>query len=148
MKIKPITKSITLQASKEKVWDVLTLDRYNRQWFGAFSEGSHAKTDWQVGSKAIFADSSNSGIWGIIIENVPAQSLVIEYQGMIADGKDDPESPYAKDVKGSKESYHIHDLGGHSRLDINVEMAEEYFDQMNGAWDQALEIVKDLAENQ
>lgn len=146
MKIKPITKSIKIHASKERVWEVLTADKFTRQWYSAFSEGSHAETDWQVGSKAIFTDNSETGIWGTIVENIPAKSIIVEYQGVITGGKDDPESPYAKEVKGSRESYHIHDHGDHCQLDINAEMSEEYYDMMADAWDNALKIFKELAE--
>ena len=42
---KTLKKSIAINASKEKVWEVLMNDEYNRQWFSEFSQDTRVETD-------------------------------------------------------------------------------------------------------
>ena len=141
-----IKKSIEINAPKEEVWKTLIEKERNKKWFAAFSEGTEAHTDWQVGSKAIFADGSGSGILGVVTENKPNELLAIEYTGMVRGGNEDFESEEAKAVKGSKEIYWLKEANGITQLDIESDMGAEYFDMMSASWDQALVIIKDLSE--
>ena len=146
MQLKTISKTINIYAPKEKVWEVLINDEYNTQWYEAFSEGTHADTDWEVGSKAIFSDSSNNGIVGKIIVNDPFEALAIQYEGMLKDGKEDYESQLANDVKGSLEVYKLTVEDGVTQLDIACDMGEDYYFQMSEDWDKALRKIKQIAE--
>ena len=47
---------ITINATKEKVWEVLWTDETYRKWTSAFSEISSAESDWEEGSRIIFGD--------------------------------------------------------------------------------------------
>ena len=49
---------IAINATPEKVWKVLWTDQTYREWTSAFSEGSHAKTDWKEGSKCVIGPSA------------------------------------------------------------------------------------------
>jgi len=143
-----IKKSVEINASSEKVWNVLILDEYNREWYSAFSEGTHAETDWKVGSKVVFFDKSKDGMIGKIIENEPGKSLVIEYDGVIMQGLEDYDSEVAKKVKGGQESYILTDVDGATNLAISSDMDPEYYEMMSEQWDVALEKIKTLAEQQ
>ena len=142
-----IRKAIEINASTEKVWEVLIADSYNRIWFAEFSEGTFAETDWQVGSKAVFTDHSNTGIIGKIMVNEPRQALVVEYTGIVKDGTEDYESEGAQSVIGSYESYFLTDKNGSTHLAIEADMGPKYFDMMSNAWQRALEKIKELAES-
>jgi len=144
---KRIKKSIQISAPKEKVWDVLFTDHYTRIWYKAFGEGSRADTDWEVGSKAIFSDDSNSGLIGEVIVNQPNEKLSVEYKGILNNDQEDYDSELAKEVKGGRETYHISEKEGGTYLEIESDMAPEYFDEMSEAWDNALEKVKTLSES-
>jgi uncharacterized protein YndB with AHSA1/START domain len=141
-----IKKQILINASKEAVWNVLTQDRHNRIWYAAFSPGTYAETDWQVGSKAVFKDERACGMIGIIKESKPGELLSIEYTGEIKNGVEDYDSEAVQAFKGGKEIYRLKDVADGTRLDIAGDMAPAYFDWMAAAWDKALVIVKDLAE--
>ena len=41
------TFKITIDAPREKVWDVLWSDDTYREWTSVFSPGSRAETDWR-----------------------------------------------------------------------------------------------------
>jgi uncharacterized protein YndB with AHSA1/START domain len=143
-----IKKSIELNATPQKVWAVLTEDANTRKWYSAFNEGSRAITTWEKGSKAVFTDEEGKGgIVGFIAENEPGKLLVIEYTANLVNGVEDYDSDTAKKFIGAREMYTLTEAGGKTRLDIELDMDNDFFDFMDGAWDKALEIFKALAEN-
>jgi uncharacterized protein YndB with AHSA1/START domain len=146
MNIKTIKKSITVNAPKERVWEVLLDDAYTRQWYSEFKEGSHAETDWQEGSPAKFLDTDNCGMLGRIVQNRPYELIDIEYDGFIMHGKEDRESEGAVAAKGSHEIYRLSESDGATRLDIASDMGEDWYEGMSEAWDRALQRLKELAE--
>ncbi|GAB3513447.1 SRPBCC family protein [Emticicia fontis] len=144
--MKTIRKSIEINASDEKVWDVLTQDTYTREWLAIFSPGSYALTDWQLGSKVVFADHTGSGIIGRIIVYNPYELLSIEYYGVLNDNKEDFDSPEADIFKGAREIYQLSSNEGKTVLDIESDISEGAFDTMSESWDEALIKIKSLAE--
>ena len=142
-----IRKEITLHPSPERIWEVLFQDHYTRQWYAAFQEGAHAVTDWQVGSKALFQDNDGNGMIGTIVESIPNEVLSIEYVGLIMNGEEDYESPGAQAVKGGRETYRLNEKGGTTQLEVNLDISPDYYEMMASAWDQALIIIKELAES-
>jgi uncharacterized protein YndB with AHSA1/START domain len=144
---KQITKSIEIKAPKENVWEVLLNDRFTRQWYAEFSEGSHADTDWKLGSKAIFTDHSGSGIFGTIIANEPFKLLSIEYLGFLNKGVEEYEGKIADSVKGSVESYRLLEENNITKLFIECDMEEAMYEMMSAAWEKALEKIKAFSEN-
>lgn len=144
--MKAIEKTIEINAPAARVWDVLVKDELNRQWYAEFMEGSHAQTDWKLGSEARFLDNDNNGIVGRIIESNPHESIVIEYDGEVKNGEIDLESEGAKAMKGTHESYKLSSQNGATVLDVKVDMHESYYDMMNEAWDRAAAKLKQLAE--
>ena len=146
LEIQTIKKSIDIDAPKEKVWEVLLLDKYTLRWYAAFSPGSHAETDWQIGSKAIFKDNSNEGLVGTIVVNRPAEVISIDYQGVVSKGQEDYDSDLAQAINGCCETYRLLDKDGLTQLAINLDMGAEYFDIMSAAWDKALQQIKEFSE--
>ncbi len=147
MEMQIIKKTIEIKASKEKVWDVLLQDQFNRIWYAEFSEGTYAETDWQVGSKAVFIDQSGSGLLSKVVINQPHEVLSLEHQGMISNGTEDYESVDAQAMKGTHETYRLTEKDGVTQLAIELDMGAEYYDFMAAAWEKALQKIKELAEN-
>lgn len=141
-----IQKSIVIKAPKEKVWDVLFTDPYIRIWYNEFAVGCYAVTDWKLGSKAVFKDESESGLIGEIVANQPNQLLTIEYTGVLDRGAEDYESDMANQMKGGRETYKISETDGRTYLEVELDIAQEYFEMMSSMWDKALEKIKELAE--
>lgn len=151
--MKTITKSITIHASKEKVWDVLTKDEYTKEWYSEFAQGSKAETDWKVGSKAKFTDGTESGMLSIVSENRPGEYLSMEYSGIVVNGKEDMLSAEAKKYIGGKETYRLSEKDGHdgsrvTQLEISSDMADDQYEYMAELWEKALRRVKDLSEKE
>jgi uncharacterized protein YndB with AHSA1/START domain len=147
MQIVTIKKSIEISAPPEKVYDVLLSDKYISIWYEAFSKGSRAETDWKAGSKAVFTDDGLSGLVGKVIVNDPNKEISIEYNGLLANGKEDYESEMAKSFKGARETYRLSGENGRTRLNIECDMGDEYADQMSAMWENALQKIRQLSEN-
>ncbi len=144
--------NIEINASREKVWDILFGKYTYPMWTTAFSEGSRAETDWQKGSKALFTDGSNRGMVSRIAENVPNEYMSIEHLGMYDNGVEDFDSEEVKRWAGAKENYTLTDLDGKTNLNIFMEMEEseenkQMIEMFAGMWPKALAKVKELAEN-
>lgn len=145
--MKTIRKSIALNASKEKVWDVLTQDKYTRDWLSAFSPGSHAISDWQQGSKIVFADDSGYGVIGRIVTHDPYELLSMEYYGVIKDNIEDFESKEAQVYNGTHETYRLTSKDDKTVLDIESDIADDSFDSMSVLWDKAVLRIEKLAQD-
>jgi uncharacterized protein YndB with AHSA1/START domain len=143
--------NIEINASKEKVWDVLLGKETYPQWTKAFSEDSNVITDWQKGSKALFHDGNNKGMVSRIAENIPNEFLSIEHLGMYNNGVEDYESEHVKMWAGAKENYTLTNENGKTNLHIFMEMDETeankpMIDMFTDMWPKALAKVKELSE--
>ncbi|MDQ4138953.1 MAG: SRPBCC domain-containing protein [Bacteroidota bacterium] len=141
-----IKKSIEINAPKEKIWETLLQDEYNRIWYAEFSPGAYAETNWQEGSKVAFKDESGGGIIGTIVANKFGKLLSIEYHGIVKNNTEDYDSEEAQAVKGGREIYRLVENNGATQLEIEVEMGEDMYEMMSSAWNKALQKVKELAE--
>lgn len=143
--------NVEINASKEKVWDVLFGVETYPQWTKAFSEDSKVITDWQKGSKALFLDGNDRGMVSRIAENVANEFMSIEHLGMYDNGVEDFESEHVKMWAGAKENYTLTNENGKTNLHIFMEMEETeankpMIDMFAEMWPKALAKVKELAE--
>ena len=143
--MKTMQKSKEINAPKEKVWNVLLEDEYNRIWMAEFMEGSHAKTDWIVGHKVRFLDNNNNGLVGRIITKQPYDTIEMEYDGEVKNGEDDLDSEMAQQMKGSRENYYLSEHNGVTTLKVEVDMGDDWHQMMSDAWDKALDKIDELA---
>ncbi len=146
MKSKAIKKAIDIVSPKETVWNVLLNDKYTRLWYAEFSEGTYAETDWKVGSKALFRDSSDNGLIGKVVVNNPNITISVEYLGILNKGIEDYDSDLAKGIKGGLETYHLLETNGITNISVVCDTAEEMYAYMSSAWDKALLKIKKLSE--
>ena len=147
MSFKPIVKQIDINASASKVWDILFSDSTYRIWAGVFSESSYFETDWKVGSKALFTDKEGYGLLGTITQNIPQQTMSIEYNGQLAQGIEDFTSEEVlKGIKGSTETYNLSESDGITTLNVSLTINENWFDMMDEGWSKAVVKIKELSE--
>lgn len=144
--MKAIKKTIEIKAAPEKVWDVLFNDNYNRIWYKAFGPEISADTDWEPGSKAIFADKEKNGLIAKVAEKKMNQYMSLHFTGVIENGIERYTGKDVDDLKTGKENYTLSGKDGKTVLDISADMDESYFDPMSDAWDMALAEIKSLSE--
>lgn len=137
---------ITIDASREKVWQVLWDDATYPEWTAPFYEGSRAETDWQEGSKVLFLSPDCSGMLSKIAVSRPFEFMSFEHQGMVNNGVEDTESDMAKEWAGAKEDYTLKTVDGKTELVLEMDISEEYLDEFLKTWPKALGKVKELAE--
>ncbi|WP_461788222.1 SRPBCC family protein [Pedobacter sp.] len=135
-----------INASKEKVWDILFDEKSYPQWTSVFSEGSRAVTDWQKGSKALFLNTEGNGMVSEIADRITNEYLSIKHLGFYNNGVEDLESEEVKKWNGAHENYKLSTLDGKSILSVEMDSTQEYKSYFEETWPKALEKVKELAE--
>ena len=138
--------TIDINAPKEKVWNALWDDANYRYWTSVFSEGSHAETDWQEGSKIHFLDGKGGGMYSTVVQNKPNEFMSIKHLGVIKDGQEQPIDEETKKWSGSMENYKLETVGNATRLTAELDGMEEMKDYFDKTFPLALQKVKELAE--
>lgn len=138
--------TVEISAPRETVWNTLWNDETYRQWTAPFSEGSHAQTDWQKGSKVLFLGSDNAGMVSMIAENIPNEFMSIKHLGIVKDGIEDTESDAVKQWAGAHENYRLHAVDSGTELVIEMDTNDEFREYFAETWPKALSKIKELSE--
>ena len=139
--------STSINAPKEKVWEILwNLDAY-KAWTSAFHEGSYAETDnWKEGSKVLFLGPKGSGMVSMVAVNKPNEYMSFKHLGEVHEGVEDTTSERVKVWAGSTENYTLKGDNGTTTLSIDMDITDEFKEMFEKMWPNALEKVKALAE--
>jgi uncharacterized protein YndB with AHSA1/START domain len=143
---------IQINAPKEKVWDVMLGNDTYPQWTDVFMPGSNFEGSWDEGSKILFTapdeNGKKGGMVARIVENRPHEFISIEHVGQLIDGIEDTESEEVKQWAGAHEDYTFEDSvgGGGTTVHIDVDVPDTFKDDMAKLWPQALEKLKQIAE--
>ncbi|MBV6477432.1 MAG: hypothetical protein HGGPFJEG_00171 [Ignavibacteria bacterium] len=137
---------IEINAPVEKVWKVLWNDDTYRKWTSAFTEGSHADSDWKEGSRIHFLDGNGNGMYSEIAKKIPAKFMSFRHLGIIKDGKEQPEDEETKGWAGATENYTLKEKGKSTVLSIELDTSENYSGYMKNVFPKAMEIIKSLSE--
>ncbi|WP_316840211.1 SRPBCC domain-containing protein [Pedobacter gandavensis] len=135
-----------INASPEKVWEVLLGEETYPIWTAGFAEGSNVKTDWKKGSKAIFLDGTGNGMVSEIAENIPYKFLSIRHLGNVINGTEDRVSEEVKGWAGALENYTLTEVDGQTEWKISADITDDFEGYMLKTWPLALQKVKELAE--
>jgi uncharacterized protein YndB with AHSA1/START domain len=143
--------SISINAPKEKVWDVMLNDVTYRQWTSVFNpSGSYYEGDWNTGSSIRFLgpnpDGTVSGMLSRIKENRQYEFISIQHLGEILNGQ---EKIWSEEVtKGNEfcENYTLKQTGEVTEVTVDLDSNEEWKKMFEEMWPKALEKVKTLAE--
>ena len=139
---------IEIDASAKKVWDVLWNENTYSQWTYFFSPDSNMVTDWQIGGKIYFTDSSRKNGMVSTIERIEEpKHLVFKHLGEIINGVEDLDSEKVKAWNGSLEAYYLEEKDGKTTLKIEVDSNESFKDMFDNGFRKGLEIIKKLSEN-
>jgi hypothetical protein len=135
-----------INAPKEKVWDILWNNVTYPKWTAAFAEGSRAESDWKKGSRILFLDTTGSGMVATIAAKKENEFMSFQHQGMIRDGVEDLDSPKVKEWQGTLENYTLKTVDGKTELTVEMDIMDAYKDYFLKTWPEALQLVKQLAE--
>ena len=136
----------TINAPKEKVWELLWGQTSYPEWTAAFAEGSSVETDWQEGSKAIFGDGKGDGMIARIAKRTENEFLSIEHLGMLLKGEEIMDGPKVDSWKGAHENYTLSETNGITTLNVDMDVTDDMQEYFNKTWPKALEKLKAMAE--
>lgn len=138
-----------IDAPAEKVWDILWNEDTYSKWTYFFSPDSQMVTDWKVGGKTYFTDSSKkNGMVSTIDKIEENKYLVFKHLGEMANGVEDTESEKVKVWSGSKEAYYLEENDGKTTLKVEVDSDENYKEMFDNGFTKGLQIIKELSEKQ
>jgi len=139
---------IEIDASKEKIWDILWDDISYPIWTAPFAEGSKAVTDWKVDSKVLFLNAEGNGMVSKIADHIPNEYLSIQHLGIYKNGIEDYESEEVKKWGNAYENYKLSLRDAKALLSVELDTIEEYKGYFEEKWPVALAKIKELAETQ
>ncbi len=131
-----------INASPEKIWEVLWQDAYYRKWTSVFMEGSYAESDWKEGSRIKFLTPGGKGMYGIIKRKIDNTEMSFEHQGEIKDGKEVPQ-PWGS----PQERYFLTKENDKTRLKVVLDASEEWEKYFSETFPRALALVRQLSES-
>ncbi|MFA6247672.1 MAG: SRPBCC domain-containing protein [Mucilaginibacter sp.] len=140
---------ITVNAPRKKVWETLWGETTYPVWTAPFCEGSTVTTDWQEGSKVLFADGKDRGMISVIARNIPYEHMSFKMLGELVNGVEDYTSESAKKIAGAFENYTLTPDGDKTLLVVDligINMDKDIMDYLMAAWPDALDALKSIAE--
>ncbi|WP_309612655.1 SRPBCC domain-containing protein [Flavobacterium sp.] len=147
--MKKITFSIDINAPKEKVWYSLWDEENYENWTSAFSEGSHAISDWNEGSKIYFLGSGGGGGMSSKINiKEPFNIMSFKHMTEIKDFKELPITKETESWSGSEERYDLSENNGITTVTVTIDVVEKFANYFSETFPKALQKLKEIAESE
>jgi hypothetical protein len=137
---------IQINATPEKVWNVLWDDATYFQWTSAFGEGGKAVSDWQEGSKIFFLASDGSGMVSEIARKIPNRFMSFTQFGTVDKNLESTESEEAREWLGARENYTLEPENNGTFLTVDMDILEKYKNYFSETWPGAMQKIKELSE--
>ena len=137
---------VAIRAPRQRVWDVMLGPETYRDWTRAFAEGSYYEGSWDQGASIRFLSPGGDGMFARIAENRRHEHILIEHLGMLKDGKEDRDNPYAQAWAGAHEAYTFSEASGVTTVKVDVDTSDELEAAFAQMWEKALARLKGLCE--
>jgi len=145
--MKTLSFNIEINATTQKVWQVLWSDLTYRKWTSPSQEGSYAITDWNKGSRVQFLNPKGEGMFSIIEDCRKYECMAFKHLGIIKNFEELPENEESKTWSGAMETYSLNEVNGITTLIAKMDTDEPYVDFFNQWFPKAFAIVKELSEH-
>ncbi len=141
---------IEIEASTQKVFDLMLGKTNYEIWTTPFSEGSTYIGNWEKGSKMIFTNATDikieNGMLSEIAENIPGKYISICHKGMLVDGLEILAGPQVDAWVNSTENYSYLPTDTGTKLIIEIDINQDYKDFFDESWPLALKKLKEICE--
>ena len=135
---------VKIQASKERVWDVLWADETFREWAGLIDPGTYMVGELKEGNGVQYISAENGyGVTSLVVSVIPNEYLLLKHQ---ADTQDVGAREREAEWTGGEESYSLTEQDGTTTLTAAFDVPPDLEAYFNDAYPKALERVKELAE--
>lgn len=138
--------SVSVAASKERVWSVLWGDETFKDWAGIIDEGQYMLGELAEGKKVHFLSASGYGVVSLIERLIPNEYVSIRQLADLKDGKEQPFANKEQDWAGGQESYSLHEADGLTTLTVALDVPGEHAAEFESTMPRALRRIKELAE--
>lgn len=143
--MKEIQFSITINTSKEKVWNTLWEERSFRIWADVIDEGTYMMGEFKEGNEIQFISSVNGyGVTSLVEKLVPNEYVLLRHE---ADTQESGQKVREKEWTGGRESYLLFEENGMTLLTVKFDIPQEQQELFSVTFPKALELVKSLAED-
>lgn len=137
---------VSIEAPRDRVWEVLWSEETYGKWTAPFDEGSQAVSDWEEGGKVLFLNGKGQGMYSRILKKDPEEYMSFQHIGMVMDGVEQPVDDKVKEWTGAEENYRLEEHHGKTLLIVSVDTSAEDEKMMDNSMGPALQLVKELAE--
>ena len=136
---------VKIQASKERVWDVLWADETFREWAGLIDPGTYMVGELKEGNGVQYISAENGyGVTSLVVSVIPNEYLLLKHQ---ADTQDVGAREREAEWTGGEESYSLTEQDGTTTLTAAFDVPPDLEAYFNDAYPKALNRVKELAES-
>ncbi len=139
--------TIEINASKEKIWEVLWNDATYRDWVSVFCEGTYVKTNWNEGDSVHFLTPDGKGMNSIIEKKIANQYIAFKHISELENFEPQPVDAAASEWTGAMEIYELIPNTSSTTLKVLMDTSEKYIEYFETTFHKALERVKTLSEN-
>lgn len=130
-----------INATPEKVWQVLFTQDFYKKWSSAMNEGTYFEGNWQEGTVIKFLDPKNNGMYNLIEKNIPNKILKMKHLGWILQGELSPQN-----WEESTITYNVENAEDGTLLTAEVNALDEFVDFFNSRYPKNFELIKQLSE--
>ncbi len=142
--MKQLQFSVTIKASKEKVWDTLWQDKTLRDWADLIDPGTYMVGELKEGNEVQFISGNGYGVTSLVEKLTPGEFLLLRHS---ADTQDQGQQERAKEWTGSTESYTLAEQDGTTTLTVAFDVPPEQEDYFTANYPKAMQRIKELAED-
>jgi uncharacterized protein YndB with AHSA1/START domain len=140
------TFEIEINATTERVWDVLLNDDTYRQWTSYFCEGSCYKGELKQGGKIHFLTPDGSGMYSKIIIYTPYSNILFQHIGEVVNFVEQPIDEATEKWTGAFENYILKSNGSKTTLIAEIDLTPEHVDFFKKSFPKGLSKIKELSE--
>ena len=132
---------ILIFAPRQRVRECMFAPATYGQWTSAFCEGSRFEGGWNSGDAIEFLAPSGDGMFALIEDAKPFESIAIKLLGEVVNGEH-----RAAAWAPAYERYRFTEEGESTRLSVSAETAPDYEAYMRKTWPLALTRLRELCE--
>lgn len=146
--MKTLTYSIKINKPAHVVFEKITDNTVFPRWAKAWGDDMKCVGNWKEGESLCFTDASGSGTKAVVEEIKPNESIKMKHTAMVAEGNKEVAEmdDTMKKWVGTFEEYDFTTNSDSETTLKVVIVTDEVFEEMMGAWNQALEYFRVACE--
>lgn len=146
----PLHFEIAINASIEKVYQMMLVEKSYAEWTSVFNPTSHYEGNWKKGTKVKFIGSDKDGKEGGMVsrikENILNKFVSIEHYGILKEGKEITSGPEVELWAGGLENYTFEVKDGQTLLSVDLDTNDDFNNYFKEIYPKALEKLKSIIE--